>query len=240
MLRCAESLTNTDVARELKLSLPTVGKWRSGFWNGDWKGCWMNLGPGLSPSAVSRIWRAFALQPQRTESFKLSTDPQFIEQTRDVVGLYLAPPDRAIVLSVDETSQILPSTAVSPDATGTGVSQTSHTRLFPPRHDHLFAAWNVVTWEVLAHCLARHPRFMLHLTPTGASWLKQVEQCFAQITTDRIRRGVFRSVPPRKQVFSDDMGHHHASPRPFVWTATDDEILGKVARPEERMNNSRH
>ena len=61
---------------------------------------------GLSQTAVSRIWRAFNLQPHRTETFKLSTDPLFIDKVRDVVGLYLNPPDRAIVLCVDEKSQV--------------------------------------------------------------------------------------------------------------------------------------
>jgi transposase len=61
---------------------------------------------GLSRSAVHRIWRAFALQPHRTETFKLSADPLFIEKGRDIVGLYLKPPDRALVLCVDEKSQI--------------------------------------------------------------------------------------------------------------------------------------
>jgi hypothetical protein len=61
---------------------------------------------GLSRSAVHRIWRAFALQPHRTETFKLSADPLFIEKVRDIVGLYLQPPDRALVLCVDEKSQI--------------------------------------------------------------------------------------------------------------------------------------
>ena len=61
---------------------------------------------GLSQSAVARIWKAFALQPHRTETFKLSKDPLFIEKVRDIVGLYLHPPDRALVLCVDEKSQI--------------------------------------------------------------------------------------------------------------------------------------
>ena len=61
---------------------------------------------GLSHNTVSRIWRAFALQPHRTETFKLSADPLFIEKVRDIVGLYLNPPDRALVLCVDEKSQI--------------------------------------------------------------------------------------------------------------------------------------
>jgi hypothetical protein len=61
---------------------------------------------GMTQSAVSRIWRAFALQPHRTETFKLSKDPLFIEKVRDVVGLYMDPPDRALVLSVDEKSEL--------------------------------------------------------------------------------------------------------------------------------------
>ena len=61
---------------------------------------------GLSQTAVSRIWRAFGLQPHRQETFKLSTDPQFVEKARDIVGLYLDPPTKAMVLCVDEKSQI--------------------------------------------------------------------------------------------------------------------------------------
>ena len=61
---------------------------------------------GMSQASISRIWRAFGLQPQRAESFKLSTDPLFVEKVRDVVGLYLDPPERAVVLCVDEKSQI--------------------------------------------------------------------------------------------------------------------------------------
>ena len=61
---------------------------------------------GLSRSTISRLWRAFALQPHRTEAFKLSTDPLFIEKVRDIVGLHLNPPDRALVMCVDEKAQI--------------------------------------------------------------------------------------------------------------------------------------
>jgi len=61
---------------------------------------------GLSQNAIVRIWRAFGLQPHRVENFKFSKDPQFVEKVRDIVGLYLNPPDRAIVLCVDEKSQV--------------------------------------------------------------------------------------------------------------------------------------
>ena len=63
-------------------------------------------GDRLSHATVDRIWRAFGLQPHRTETFKLSRDPLFIDKVRDIVGLYLTPPDRALVLSVDEKWQI--------------------------------------------------------------------------------------------------------------------------------------
>jgi len=61
---------------------------------------------GVSASSVQRIWRAFSLQPHRTETFKLSTDPQFVEKVRDIVGLYLDPPDKALVICVDEKSHV--------------------------------------------------------------------------------------------------------------------------------------
>ena len=61
---------------------------------------------GFAPSTIHRIWKAFNLKPHRTETFKLSTDPPFVEKVRDVVGLYLSPPERALVLCVDEKSQI--------------------------------------------------------------------------------------------------------------------------------------
>jgi hypothetical protein len=66
----------------------------------------MAAATGFSQSSISRMWRAFGLHPHRSETFKLSTDPLFIEKLRDVVGLYLAPPERALVLSVDEKTQI--------------------------------------------------------------------------------------------------------------------------------------
>lgn len=112
---------------------------------------------GMSQSAVSRIWRAFGLQPHRSETFKLSTDPLFIDKVRDVVGLYLNPPERAVVLAVDEKSQIqaLDRTApLLPLRPGQAERRT---------HDYtrhgttsLFAALDVKAGTVLAECYARH------------------------------------------------------------------------------------
>jgi transposase len=112
---------------------------------------------GLSPTTIRRIWHAFGLQPHRSETFKLSKDPHFIEKVRDVVGLYMNPPDRALVLCVDEKSQIQALDRTQP--------------LLPLRpgqaerrtHDYvrhgttsLFAALNARTGEVIGQCHARH------------------------------------------------------------------------------------
>mgnify|MGYP000744471247 CR=1 FL=1 len=127
---------------------------------------------GLSQSAVSRIWRAFGLKPHRHETFKLSTDPYFVEKVRDVVGLYLAPPEKAIVLSVDEKSQVqaLDRTQPTLPMTPTQVERGTHDYV---RHGttSLFAALNVATGEVIGKCHRRHRhqefvKFLDHLDDT--------------------------------------------------------------------------
>ncbi len=112
---------------------------------------------GLSQSTVGRIWRAFGLQPHRTESFKLSTDPQFIEKVRDIVGLYLAPPDHALVLCVDEKSQIQALDRTQPLLPMRPGQPERHT------HDYLrhgtttlFAALDVRSGEVIGQLRRRH------------------------------------------------------------------------------------
>lgn len=127
---------------------------------------------GLSQSAISRIWRAFNLQPHRESTFKLSTDPLFVDKVRDVVGLYMNPPDRALVLSIDEKSQIQAldrSQPLLPMAPGR-----------PERRAHdyarhgvtsLFAALDVATGRVIGKRLRRHRskefvKFLRHLDKT--------------------------------------------------------------------------
>jgi transposase len=239
----------------------------------------------LSRPTISRIWRAFGLQPHRTETFKLSTDPFFVEKVRDLVGLYLNPPDHAVVLCVDEKSQVQAldrTRPVLPLRPGVPERQT---------HDYirhgttsLFAALEVATGKVIGKCqrrhrsqeflkflrevdcqlptpaavhmvmdnygthktpqvkrwFARHPRYHLHFTPTSASWLNQVERFFAEITRRRIRRGTFTHVRELEQAIHDYLEHHNRHPQPFVWTASANDILGKVKRFCERTSETQH
>jgi transposase len=112
---------------------------------------------GLSVSSVHRIWRAFSLQPHRSETFKLSTDPLFVEKVRDIVGLYLDPPDRALVLCVDEKSQIQAldrTQPLLPLRPGQAERRTHDYK----RHGttSLFAALDVKTGAVIGKCMPRH------------------------------------------------------------------------------------
>jgi transposase len=195
VLACAEGATNTEVAAQLKVARPTVGKWRSRFvvdrLDGlvdeprpgaprkitdeqvervvvdtlestprdatHWSRASMAAHSGVSESTVGRIWKAFRLQPHRAETFKLSTDPLFIDKVRDVVGLYLDPPERAIVLSVDEKTQVQAldrSAPVLPMMPGVP-ERATHDYL---RHGvtSLFAALDVATGTVISALHRRH------------------------------------------------------------------------------------
>jgi hypothetical protein len=112
---------------------------------------------GLSQSAIVRSWHAFGLQPHRVENFKLSKDPQFVEKVRDIVGLYMNPPERAIVLCVDEKSQVQalnrtqPILPLAPDVP----ARQSHDY---ERHGvtSLFAALDVASGVAISSCHRRH------------------------------------------------------------------------------------
>lgn len=325
VIAAADGRTNTEIAADLRITMPTVGKWRQRFVQHRLDGLtdeprpgaprtitdaqvetvvtktleskpanathWSTRGMakalGLSQTAVSRIWRAFGLQPHRQETFKLSTDPYFVEKVRDVVGVYMNPPDRAVVLSVDEKSQVQALDRTQPTLPMTPGQAERGT------HDYvrngttsLFAALDVATGKVISRChrrhrhqeflkfldqiestvphedglmihlimdnygthktpavkrwLARHPRYVVHFTPTSASWLNQVERFFAQITEKRIRRGVFQSVKALEQAIESYVKEHNANPKPFRWVATADIILRKVEEVCKRISNSGH
>jgi transposase len=240
---------------------------------------------GVSPATVGRIWQAFGLKPHLVETFKISTDPLFVERVRDVVGLYLDPPERALVLCVDEKSQIqaldrsqpvlpiLPGTParMSHDYTRHGTTslfaaldlasgkvigdlharhRTVEFRQFLDRLDqevpaelqvHLILD-NYATHKTptIQRWLLRHPRFVLHFVPKGASWLNLVERWFAEITSKLLRRGVHRSVAELEADIRAWLEHWNEQPRPFVWTKTADEILTNLARYCERISETGH
>ncbi len=240
---------------------------------------------GLSQTAVVRIWHAFGLQPHRVENFKFSKDPLFVEKVRDIVGLYMNPPDHAIVLCVDEKSQVQAlnrTQPILPLAPGVPARQS---------HDYerhgvtsLFAALDVASGVTISSCyrrhrhqeflrflreidenlpagfdvhlvmdnygthkvgkvenwLARHPRYHVHFTPTSGSWLNLVERLFAEVTERCVRRGSHTAVRHLEKAMLDYLDHRNRNPKPFVWRADADLILGKVGRLCKRIYNSGH
>ena len=230
---------------------------------------------GVSPATVQRIWDANGLKPHRVKTFQMSRDKQFVEKLTDVVGLYLNPPDKALVLCMDEKSQIQ-----ALDRTQPGLPMKKG-RCGTMTHDYkrngtttLFAALNVLEGSVIGHCmprhrhqeflkflrqidretprelnlhlildnygthkhptvmkwLAKHRRFHLHFTPTSSSWLNLVERWFRNLTDKRIRRGTFHSVKELIAAIGEYLDHNNKEPNPFVWTASVEKILRKVAR----------
>lgn len=237
---------------------------------------------GVSPSMVLRVWRANGLKPHLVHTFKISNDPHFEEKLLDVVGLYLNPPEHALVLSADEKSQIQ-----ALDRTQPGLP-IKKGRCGTMTHDYkrngtttLFAAIEMAQGQVISTCMKRHrhqewlkfldlidkktppeldvhlvidnyathkhpkvkawfkrhPRFHYHFTPTSSSWLNVVEGFFRQLTHKRLKRGVFRSVAELEQAIHEFIDAHNRDPKPFVWTATAEQIIEKVGRARLALNN---
>jgi len=242
-------------------------------------------GIAVSHNFIAQVWRDHDLQPHRQGTFKLSTDPDFEAKVADVVGLYLDPPVGAVVLSIDEKTQVQALDRTQP------VLPIDFAKTEKRTHDYvrhgttnLFAALDTATGEVLGEChprrrtteflkfmdkvvarygddreihvvldnlsthkgddvdawLTKHPGVTFHFTPTGSSWLNQVERFFAEITEKRIRRGAFRSVAALEEAILDYLKKHNQNSKPFVWTANADLILNRVQNVCARINNSRH
>jgi transposase len=240
---------------------------------------------GLSKSTIGRIWKDFGLKPHRSDGFKLSTDPLFVDKVVDVVGLYHNPPQKAVVLCVDEKSQIQAldrSQPVLPMMPGMPERRT---------HDYyrngitsLFAAFNVADGTVISELhrqhraiefkkflitidktvpegldihlvcdnygthktpaiktwLGRHPRVHLHFTPTGSSWLNQVERWFGFLTDQKIRRGAHKSVHALEHDIRSWIKAWNDDPKPFVWKKTAEEILDSLSRYLQRTSDAGH
>lgn len=239
---------------------------------------------GVGHMTVQRIWKAHELKPHLFKTFKLSNDKHFIEKLRDIVGLYLNPPEHSLVLCVDEKSQIQ-----ALDRTQPGLP-IKKGRCGTMTHDYkrhgtttLFAALNVLDGTVIGTCMDRHrhqeylkflrkidketpkeldlhlivdnysthkhkkvkqwllkhPRFHIHYTPTSSSWLNLVERFFGEITSKRIRRGVFRSVLELTQAIDEYLELYNVDPKPFVWTKTADKIIKKLAPLYDMIKNKK-
>ncbi|MBB4518335.1 MULTISPECIES: IS630 family transposase [Burkholderiaceae] len=236
---------------------------------------------GVSAASVRRIWQAHGLKPRRVESFKVSNDKHFAEKLEDIVGLYLDPPEHALVLCCDEKSQIQ-----ALDRTQPGLP-LKRGRAQTMRHDYkrhgattLFAAMNTLDGSVIGQCqtkhrhqewlsflrkidrntpkhkelhliadnyathkhpevkawLAKHPRFHMHFTPTSASWLNMVERFFRDLSENQLRRAVFRSVPELVGTIEQYVEKHNRHQKPFIWTAKASDILAKVTRARNKLN----
>lgn len=236
---------------------------------------------GASAATISRIWRSHGLKPHLSKTFKVSNDIRFEEKLTDIVGLYMNPPERAVVLCCDEKSQVQ-----ALDRTQPGLP-LKRGRAETMTHDYkrhgtttLFAALNILDGSVISQCqprhrhiewlkflkqidanvatdlqihvvldnyathkhpkvltwLAKHPRFHMHFTATSASWMNMVERFFRNISEDRLKRGVFKSVDELVCAIELFVLAHNENPKPFIWTASARDILEKVMRAKAKLN----
>jgi transposase len=226
----------------------------------------------VSHNFVSVLWRENGIQPHRQGTFKLSKDPNFAVKVADIVALYLDPPAGAVVLSMDEKTQVQALDRTQP-LLPMDFGKTEKRTHDYVRHGttNLFAALNTQTGEVLGRCFSRrrtvefitflgqvikqypdqeihvivdnlsthagneidawldkHPRVTFHYTPTGSSWMNQIETWFGIITRQAIRRGTFQSVRQLIRHIDNYISHWNEQAAPFAWTATADDIIGKV------------
>ena len=207
--RAARRITDTQVEGVVVGTLESTSRGAT-----HWSTRAMAKATGLSHATIGRIWRGGGLQAHQTETFKLSPDSWLIDKVRDIAGLYVNPPEQAVVICVVEKPQIqaldrgAPLLPMQP-------SQAEWRTFDYRRHGttSLFAALDVKTGTVIGELhrrhrsvefekflkridaeirlwLSRHPRFHLHFTPTHSSWLNLVERWFAELTTRQLRRGM--------------------------------------------------
>ncbi len=244
----------------------------------------------VSNSSIARAWRSYGIKPWKAESFRFSTDPQLVGKVTDICGLYLAPPENAIVLCVDEKSQIQALDRTVP------ILPMQEGRIERRSHDYyrhgtstLFAALDIATGQVTAALKPRHrhqeflaflrqiertyrhavdqdgvpvelhlvmdnyaahkhtnvqawladnPRFVVHFTPTHASWMNLVEVWFGIVERQAIRRGVFKSVQDLNAKIRAFIDGWNDRSHPFVWTKTAEQVLAKANR--RTTSNPRH
>ena len=238
---------------------------------------------GITHWQVTQIWKDAGLKPHLLHTFKISQDPLFSEKVHDIVGIYMDPPNNAVVLSVDEKTQIQAldrTQPMLPLQPGLAACRT---------HDYkrngtvnLYAAFDILTGKVLGRLtkrhrakeflgflrqidqatpqgldlhlildnssthktkavqdwLEKHPRFVMHFTPTSASWLNAVEGWFAQLERRAIHRGSFNSAEAlRKEIKRFIKAHNEESSKPFIWKKSAESILTAVAKAKLSLLN---
>ena len=240
---------------------------------------------GLSKSTIRRIWRRFDLKPHLVDGFKLSNDPLFVPKVVDVVGLYHNPPEKAVVLCVDEKSgmqaldrsqPVLPMMPGMPErrshdyarhgvtslfaafdiADGTVISQIHRRhraaefkkflvaidKAVPAQLDVHLVCDNLATHKTPAihDWLTKHQRFHVHFTPTGSSWINQVERWFGFLTDQLLKRSVHKSVTALEKDVRDWIANWNQDPKPFAWTKTAEEILDSLKKYIARISGVTH
>ncbi|MER5212839.1 helix-turn-helix domain-containing protein [Streptomyces sp. NPDC002838] len=251
VLECAEGHSIMEVSRLLRITADTVRTWRRRFLGRGLDGLCDEPRPGVpwritDADAERVIVKTLQETPKNAAHwFKLSTDPLFIDKVRDVVGRYLDPPEKALVLCVDEKSQIQAldrSEPVLPMVPGV-----------PERRSHdyvragtttLFAAPEAATGKVIGFPAPAPPgrrvHEVLHFRPTSSSWLNLVKRWFAELTQKKLKQGVHRSVQALERDIRDRLAAWNEHPWPFAWTKTADEILDKAASYCRRISDSGH
>ena len=238
---------------------------------------------GVSHSTVQRIWADHDLKPHRTKTFKLSRDKQFEAKFWDVIGLYLDPPEKSVVLCCDEKTQCQALERTQPALPlGVGhvrtrthdyirhgticlfaaMSYLEGKLIYRTEHKHTHVEWlrflkqihrevprdldiHVIADNYATHkhhrvkaWLAKHKRFHMHFTPTSSSWMNLVERFFAELTEDCVRDGSFTSVKELKDSIVAYLEERNQAPKPYRWKARGAQILAKIQRARQALEQS--
>ena len=272
-------LTDEKVREVLRLSVECIPKAAT-----HWSVRLMAQAADITTWQVRQIWQSADLKPHRLKTFKISNDPHFAEKVVDIVGLYMDPPDNAVVLSVDEKTQIQALDRTQP------MLPMRPGQIERRTHDYkrhgttsLYAAFDILTGRVIGRVtkrhraqeflaflrqiegttpkdlalhlildnssthktpevkkwLAAHPRFIVHFTPTSASWLNAVEGWFGQLERRSIHRGVFTSVKElRDEIHRYIKVHNEQLAKPFKWTKCATTIIDSVERAKQKLTDA--
>jgi transposase len=235
---------------------------------------------GVSQSHVVKIWQANDIKPHIIKTFKLSKDSHFEEKFWDIIGLYLEPPQKALILCCDEKTQCQALERTQPGLPlDIGYFRTKSHDYYRHGTTTLFAALNYLEGTLISTTqqkhtneewlnflkqinketpkdldlhliidnyathkhknvndwLEKHPRFKMHFTPTGSSWMNLVERFFADITTDVIRDGSFSKLKELEDAIKNYLEERNENPKRYVWKAKGSDILRKINKARKKI-----